>query len=340
MEKPGIIARKDMEDREEKLLSARAAKSGESAGRKEPEEQCPLRTIFQNDRDRIIHSKAFRRLKHKTQVFIAPAGDHYRTRLTHTLEVSQISRTVARALALNEDLTEAVSLAHDLGHTPFGHAGEKVLAKLSSKGFQHNEQSLRVVDFLERRKENKNGLNLSQEVRNGIMHHTGDKEPFTLEGQIVKLADRVAYINHDIDDSLRAGILSLADLPDECLEVLGETHSDRIDTMVKDMINFSWDKEQIGMSPEIDRVTSNLRDFLFDNVYINSVAKKEECKARRLLTELFKFYEENPTEMPEEYKKRAESGSKEQAIIDYIAGMTDRYAIKKGRELFIPTPWD
>ena len=340
MENSEVISREQLEKRENKMLSASAARSSESPGRQNSEEPCPLRTIFQNDRDRILHSKAFRRLKHKTQVFIAPAGDHYRTRLTHTLEVSQISRTVARSLGLNEDLTEAISLAHDLGHTPFGHAGENVLAELSTKGFQHNEHSLRVVDFLERRKQGENGLNLSWEVRDGILHHTGDEVPSTLEGQIVKLADRVAYINHDIDDSLRAGILTLADLPEECLEILGETHSERIDTMVKDMINYSSDKEKIGMSSKIDSVTGKLRKFLFENVYIDSEAKKEECKAQRLLTELFKFYEENPDEMPEEYRVRAKKDNKEQAIIDYIAGMTDRYAIKKGRELFIPTPWD
>lgn len=340
MKNSGIIDREELEKREVKLLSPKAASSKNSAGRKRGEELCPLRTIFQNDRDRILHSKAFRRLKHKTQVFIAPAGDHYRTRLTHTLEVSQISRTVARALALNEDLTEAISLAHDLGHTPFGHAGEKVLDRLSSDGFQHNEHSLRVVEFLEKRKPNERGLNLSREVRNGIAHHTGDKTPSTLEGQIVKLADRVAYINHDIDDSLRAGILKQSDLPQECLNRLGKTHSQRIDTMVKDMITHSKNRDKIGMSPEIDRATKKLRSFLFENVYIDSDAKKEECKAQRLLTELYKFYNKNPQEMPEEYKIRAEQKHKEQAIIDYIAGMTDRYAIKKGRELFIPNPWD
>jgi len=339
MRDDNIIGCRSLENREKEMLSPRAALSSESRGREKGEEQCSLRTIFQNDRDRILHSKAFRRLKHKTQVFIAPAGDHYRTRLTHTLEVSQISRTIARALGLNEDLTEAISLGHDLGHTPFGHAGEKVLDELSEQGFCHNEHSLRVVDHLEGDGEERVGLNLTHEVRDGILHHTGSELPVTLEGQIVRLADRVAYINHDIDDSLRAGILSRDELPDSCLKVLGETHSKRIDTMVRDIIEASSGENEIKMSVEIDELTAKLRGFLFENVYIGSQAKKEECKAQRLLRELFEFYHDSPREMPAEYHRRAKAGQKEQAVVDYIAGMTDRYAIKKGQEMFIPTPW-
>ncbi len=334
-----IIDRGHQEEREKDQLSPGASLSFESAGRKEPEEPCPLRTAFQNDRDRIIHSKAFRRLKHKTQVFIAPAGDHYRTRLTHTLEVSQISRTIARALALNEDLTEAIALGHDLGHTPFGHAGEQVLDRLTELGFSHNEHSLRVVDFLEDGSGDRNGLNLCKEVRNGIFHHTGECIPDTLEGQIVRLADRVAYINHDIDDSLRAGILTREQFPQKCLNNLGETHSQRIDTMVKDIISASASKNEIKMSEEVAESSNILREFLFENVYIDSAPKKEEGKAQRLLTELYEHYLNNPREMPEEFCALARSGKNEQAVIDYIAGMTDRYAIQRGQDLFIPTPW-
>ncbi len=331
--------RRELERREEKILSQRAALSSASRGRRVAEEPCDLRTMFQHDRDRIIHSKAFRRLKHKTQVFIAPAGDHYRTRLTHTLEVSQISRTIARALNLNEDLTEAVSLAHDLGHTPFGHAGEEVLNRLTSSGFHHSRQSLRVVDLLETRSDGTPGLNLSYEVRNGILHHTGSTLPETLEGQIVKIADRVAYINHDIDDSLRAGILTPEDLPADCLELLGHTSSRRIDTMVRDIISASQESEKIRMSADIKRATDSLREFLFENVYFDSLAKKEEDRAQRLLEKLYNYFFENTNEMPEEFSRRAKAGEQEQAVVDYIAGMTDRYAISRGQELLLPTPW-
>ncbi len=329
----------ELEAREEEFLSSVASLSKNSKGRQYQEQSCDIRTIFQHDRDRIIHSKAFRRLKHKTQVFIAPAGDHYRTRLTHTLEVSQISRTIARALKLNEDLTEAIALGHDLGHTPFGHAGEEVLNDLAARGFKHNEQSLRVVDFLEGSSSERPGLNLSFEVRDGIRNHTGKKKPQTLEGQIVKLADRVAYINHDIDDSLRAGILTQEDLPQSCLEHLGYTSSQRIDTMVRDIINFSSGKKEIAMSSKTSQVTNRLRDFLFANVYLDSLAKKEEEKAQRLIAKLFSYYIENPAEMPLEFKERAVSEDREQAVIDYIAGMTDRYAISQGQKLLLPTPW-
>ncbi|MGM0419909.1 MAG: deoxyguanosinetriphosphate triphosphohydrolase [Bacillota bacterium] len=311
--------------------------SSKSKGRKVPETRCDLRLIYQHDRDRIIHSKAFRRLKHKTQVFISPAGDHYRTRLTHTLEVSQISRTIARALRLNEDLTEAIALAHDLGHTPFGHAGEEVLDSLTETGFKHNIQSLRVVDNLEIRDKQTRGLNLSYEVRDGILNHTGEKTPLTLEGQIVKIADRIAYINHDIDDSLRAGIIKKSDLPDFCLAKLGESHSDRINVMVRNIINTSVNEDEIKMSAEVAEATELLRDYLFQNVYIGSKAKVEEKKAKKLLEHLFYYYKENPEKMPEEFYQEIYKENKEQAVVDYIAGMTDRYAISTGHTLFIPS---
>ncbi|MGM0413566.1 MAG: deoxyguanosinetriphosphate triphosphohydrolase [Bacillota bacterium] len=331
-----MFTRRDLEKIEVEKLSARAQFSSKSKGRRVDEELCEYRMIFQQDRDRIIHSKAFRRLKHKTQVFISPMGDHFRTRLTHTLEVSQISRTIARALGLNEDLTEAIALAHDLGHTPFGHAGEEVLNRLSKKGFQHNRQSLRVVDKLESRNGGQSGLDLSYEVRDGILNHTGEKLPETLEGQIVKIADRIAYINHDLDDAMRANIICLGDIPASCIEILGKRQSDRIDVMVKDIIVTSSESEIIEMSDEIDEVTNELRDFLFSNVYIGSKAKVEEEKAQKLLEKLYYYYFENPKSMPAEFYNRLIEEDKEQAVIDYIAGMTDRYAINQGRDLFIP----
>lgn len=320
------------EKNEEKLLSPYAVRSTESRGRIYEEPPCDIRTDFQRDRDRIIHSKAFRRLKHKTQVFIAPEGDHYRTRLTHTLEVAQIARTIARGLRLNEDLTEAIALGHDLGHTPFGHAGEEVLADLCSEGFAHNVHSLRVVNHLE-------NLNLTFEVRDGILTHTGKKMPQTCEGQIVRLADRIAYINHDIDDALRAGIIEKKDLPAKAISILGKTHSGRIDTMVRDIINSSWEESEIKRSGNVKNATGDLRQFLFDSVYIGSIAKKEEKKAQRLIIHLFEYYHSHPEEIPLEFKLREEDTELEQMIIDYIAGMSDRYAISRGRQLFIPSPW-
>jgi dGTPase len=326
-----MITRKDLEKREEDILSPHACLSKNSKGRMVEEEECEFRTVFQRDRDRIIHSKAFRRLKHKTQVFIVPEGDHYRTRLTHTLEVSQIARTIARALCLNEDLTEAIALGHDLGHTPFGHAGEAAVNEISTRGFKHNKQSLRVVDHLE-------NLNLSYEVRDGILNHTGEVKPITLEGQIVKIADRIAYINHDIDDALRAGVIEKAELPESAIEILGESHSRRIDTMVRDMINASWNKSEIQRSPEIARATDELRVFLFEQVYIGSEAKREEKKAIRVVKEIFNYYLQHPEEIPffheEENKQNIE-----QQVIDYVAGMTDRYAINRWKQLFMPFPW-
>ncbi|SFL26361.1 deoxyguanosinetriphosphate triphosphohydrolase [Halanaerobium salsuginis] len=327
----------DQMEWEKEKLSSRACLSSASKGRAKTESDCDIRTIFQHDRDRIIHSKAFRRLKHKTQVFIAPEGDHYRTRLTHTLEVAQIARTVARALQLNEDLVEAIALGHDLGHTPFGHAGEAALTEITGQEFHHNQQSLRVVDLLEKRSAGQRGLNLSQEVRDGILNHTGPNKPATLEGQIVRLADRVAYINHDIDDALRAGLITNSDLPEEAIQVLGETHSTRIDIMVRDLINSSYQTAEIRRSDKIKAATAQLRKFLFDNVYIGSAGKSEESKAKRLLKLLYELFLNNIELIPDEYLEFEKNY--QQAVIDYIAGMTDRYAINLGREYFLPTPW-
>ncbi|MFW6238602.1 MAG: deoxyguanosinetriphosphate triphosphohydrolase [Halanaerobiales bacterium] len=332
------MLRKERENFEEEYLSQAAQLSIDSEGRKQPEEECDIRTVYQRDRDRIIHSKAFRRLKHKTQVFISPEGDHYRTRLTHTLEVSQISRTIARALRLNEDLAEAAALGHDLGHTPFGHAGEEMLDKLCTDGFSHNRQSLRVVDCLENRTKKHGGLNLTQEVRDAILTHTGEQEPSTLEGQIVRIADRIAYINHDIDDALRAGIIKIEELPEKSLNIVGRNHSRRIDTMVRDIIETSRGKGEIRRSQAVKDATRELRQFLYRNVYIGSEAKKEEIKAQHLLKLLFEYYTSHPREIPEDFREGLEAGS-EQLVVDYIAGMSDRYAINKGMAVFIPRPW-
>jgi len=332
-----MFSRVEQLEWEKEKLSAAACLSSESKGRLKEEDSCDIRTIFQHDRDRIIHSKAFRRLKHKTQVFIAPEGDHYRTRLTHTLEVSQIARTIARALKLNEDLVEAIALGHDLGHTPFGHAGEAALTEITGEEFNHNLQSLKVVDLIEKRSNGSRGLNLSIEVRDGILNHTGADKPFTLEGQIVRIADRVAYINHDIDDALRAGIIKQGDLPADAISVLGNTHSERIDIMVRDLINSSWQQQQIKRSAEVKSATGKLRTFLFENVYIGSEGKSEEGKAKRLLKLLYEFFMKNIDYIPDEYLEFEKNHK--QAVIDYIAGMTDRYAINLGRKFFIPTPW-
>ncbi len=333
--------REEYELFEEKYLSAYATKSKHTKGRNKIEQQCEVRTVFQRDRDRILHSKAFRRLKHKTQVFLAPEGDHYRTRLTHTLEVSQISRTIARALRLNEDLTEAIALGHDLGHTPFGHNGEKTLDRLLDTGFKHNEQSLRVVDILEMRN-GKRGLNLTAEVRNGILNHTGNNKPFTMEGQIVKISDRIAYINHDIDDAIRAGIITLDQIPKEYIAVLGETHGARINNMILDIINNSKNKNEIMMSEEIKDKTDKLRTFLFDNIYFNPTAKSEDKKSKYILENLFKYYLKNIEKIPNLYIEDMDNKNfnKQELVKDYIAGMTDRYAIKLFKEIYLPSPWD
>jgi len=327
-----VDIRQHTEDMEEINLSPYAARSKRSVGRRSSEEPCQIRTAFQRDRDRILHSKAFRRLKHKTQVFISPEGDHYRTRLTHTLEVSQIARTVARALCLNEDLTEAISLGHDLGHTPFGHAGESALNEIMPGGFKHNQQSLRVVEDLE----GGTGLNLTWEVCDGILNHTGPARPSTLEGQVVKIADRVAYINHDIDDAIRGGIIQTQDLSSFCLDILGRERRDRINTMVMDLIITNWNKQQINMSSQVQRATDKLRLFLFDHVYIDSEAKEEEDKARHVLQHLFGYWVKNHRNLPIEHQARSRIVGEERVVCDYIAGMTDRYAIAQFKQLFIP----
>lgn len=320
---------------EKEQLSPYAAKSSDSKGRLHEEEQCPVRTAFQRDRDRIIHSKSFRRLKQKTQVFISPSGDHYRTRLTHTLEVAQIARTIAKALRLNEDLTEAVALGHDLGHTPFGHAGEEALNEILGEHgltFKHNEQSLRVVDILE-------PMNLTREVRDGILNHTSEQDPVTLEGCIVKIADRIAYINHDIDDAIRGGIIKQSDLPPDCLRVLGDRHNVRINTMVMDMIRSSWESPVIKVSPEVWEAMNNMRDFLFEHVYIGSDAKTEEFKAKKVLHSLFTYYLENPGLLPQDLLAREPDHQLARLASDYVAGMTDRYALQVYTENFLPKPW-
>lgn len=325
-----------LEELEEKNLSPYATLSRNSRGRERPEEKCDVRTDFQRDRDRIIYSKAFRRLKHKTQVFISPEGDHYRTRLTHTLEVSQIARTIARGLRLNEDLTEAIALGHDLGHTPFGHAGERVLDRMVSKGFKHNEQSVRVVSFLEK---DRKGLNLTWEVLDGIQCHTGNRLPTTLEGQIIRYADKIAYINHDIEDAIRGGILREEDIPKEAAAILGRSSSQRINNMIVNIIENSGDGQGIRMSREFQEATNLLRDFMFQKVYIGSAAKKEETKAERMLRELFIWLMEHPDYLPDDFRNSIHDVGLEQCVTDYVAGMTDRYAVRKFNEIFVPVSW-
>ncbi len=333
----GENIRERTEELERQTLSPRAYLVANSRGRIRPEEPCSIRTDYQRDRDRIIHCKSFRRLKHKTQVFLAPEGDHYRTRLTHTMEVAQISRTIARALRLNEDLTEAIALGHDLGHTPFGHIGENALSKYLPDGqeFHHNVQSLRVVEVLEY--EGK-GLNLTWEVRDGILSHTGEEMPSTLEGQIVRTADRIAYINHDIDDALRAGLIQPDDLPEAPILVLGKYPGQRIDALAHNMVENSLDSDTIRLSEEIAALMDELRDFLFDKVYIGSVAKTEEDKAINVLQSLAEHYLNHPTEMPEEYRPGNEKELPTK-VCDYVAGMTDRYALTKYGEFFLPRSW-
>ncbi len=329
------MIREDIERLEAENLSPNAALSSKSKGRLQAKEPCSIRTEFQRDRDKIIHCKSFRRLKHKTQVFISPEGDHYRDRLTHTLEVSQIARTISRALRLNEDLTEAIALGHDLGHTPFGHTGERLLNSISSKGFKHNIQSLRVVDLLEDGK----GLNLTWEVRDGIKNHNSTGKPGTLEGQVVLISDRIAYINHDIDDALRAKIITMDDLPRDCIELLGHSHKMRINTMVNDVISNSMGKSSIKMSTQIREATELLRSFMFERVYLDSKAKSEDEKAMHLLETLFKYYLNRLEKMPKEYLKNIDEHGSEQVVCDFIAGMTDRYAIRTFSDLFIPSAW-
>jgi dGTPase len=331
-----MTLREQIERSEHAILRAEAAFADRSLGREREEAPDGVRTCFMRDRDRIIHSKAFRRLKHKTQVFLSPEGDHYRTRLTHTLEVAQISRTVARALRLNEDLAEAIALGHDLGHTPFGHAGETVMQQCFSPEFTHYKQSLRVVEKLEN---NGAGLNLTWEVRDGIVNHTGDHLASTLEGVIVKFADRIAYINHDIDDACRAGIMSIEDIPIEIREVLGEKHGVRVNRMVSSVIEASADAGEIRMTPEVGEATTKLRKFLFDNVYYSPIAKAEEVKAMELLARLYEYFVRYPQKMPEVYRRNMATDPVERCVCDFISSMTDRYAIDLYKDLFVPSVW-
>ena len=317
-------------------LSRYAMLSQNTRGRETDIEKCQIRTDFIRDRDRILHCKSFRRLKHKTQVFLSPQGDHYRTRLTHTLEVSQIARTISRALRLNEDLTEAIALGHDLGHTPFGHSGEDVLDKLLPGGFEHNVQSLRVVEKLENDGE---GLNLTFEVRDGILNHKRDGTPCTLEGKVVSLADRIAYINHDIDDAIRAGVLHESDLPRPCVRVLGDSHGKRINTMILDVVHKSFDQPFVEMTDEVYEQFDALREFMFERVYRNPVAKGEEQRAKRVIEELFEYYLFHTEELAGEYRKYVPADGTERAVADYIAGMTDNYAIREYMRLFVPKSW-
>jgi len=331
-----MTGRERIEQAEAYLLSPYACKSRDSKGRIRPEEPCHIRTCFQRDIDRIVHCKAFRRLKHKTQVFLQPEGDHYRTRMTHTLEVTRIARTIARGLGLNEDLTEAAALGHDLGHTPFGHAGERALNAIVPGGFEHNVQSLRVVDKLEKQG---SGLNLTYEVRRGILCHTGPDRAETLEGQILWYADRIAYINHDLEDAMRGGILFPMDVPIELQEKLGYDKSQRIDTLVRDVIDSSQGKPELSQTPDLQDAMNELRDFLFQMVYRNPQAKGEEGKAAEMLHRMYECYVKNPDLLPSDFQDiRFEEGV-ERAVCDYIAGMTDSYAVEKYGELFIPKAW-
>ena len=330
-----MITREQYEQLEYERLSPFAAKAAETLGRDLPEEKCGVRSEYQRDRDRIIHSTALRRLMHKTQVFIAPENDHYRTRLTHTLEVAQISRTIARGLALNEDLTEAIAMGHDLGHTPFGHSGEHVPNKIHPGGFHHNVQSLRVVEVLEKSPSGK-PLNLTKEVRDGILNHTGPVKPMTLEGQVVKISDRVAYINHDIDDALRGGVLKFEDLPEEYLAVLGETHSARINTLVTDLMESSEGKSEIQMSPERLEAMNGLRSFMFKNVYRAPLRQSEMEQIDRIVTQLYEYFLEHPEEMNPEYFALIPQWGIREAVKDAIASMTDRQAIRTYEGIFMP----
>lgn len=331
-----MTIRERIENSEKMMLAPYAVLSCETKGRERYSEPCPNRTEFMRDRDRIVHCKTFRRLKHKTQVFLSPEGDHYRTRLTHTLEVSQISRTISRALMLNEDLTEAIALGHDLGHTPFGHAGERALNEVKENGFTHNAQSLRVVEKLEN---NGLGLNLTWEVRNGILCHSGDMEAATLCGKIVKFSDRIAYINHDIDDALRAGILKNDDIPKHLTDILGDRHNKRIDTLVGSVIEHSLGKPYVGMDESIEKAMLELREFMFENVYRNPVAKGEEGKGEGVIKSLFEYFVKNKDKLPRDYIEQSEHDTLHNVVADYVAGMTDRYAVARYEEIVVPKSW-
>ncbi|MCM1272479.1 MAG: deoxyguanosinetriphosphate triphosphohydrolase [Clostridium sp.] len=332
-----MALREYFEQREHEMFRPCAAFSDTSRGRDMEEEKCDIRTDYQRDRDRIIHSKSFRRMKHKTQVFLAPGGDHYRTRLTHTLEVAQIARTIARALRLNEDLTEAIALGHDLGHTPFGHAGERALSRCCQRPFHHNEQSVRVVERLEK---NGKGLNLTWEVRDGILNHKTSGKPATLEGDIVRISDKIAYVNHDIDDGIRAGILSEQSLPRECTDILGHSTRDRINSLIHAIVQSSLELDKIVMPNEYEQALKDLRTFMFADLYTNPVAKSEEGKAEHVVEMLFAEYSKDISRLPEEYVKYINDGEEQEVVIcDYIAGMTDNYAVETAKGLFIPRPW-
>ena len=330
--------REERHELERLMLSPSASFAERSKGRVRDEPQCEIRTCFQRDIDRITHSNSFRRLKHKTQVFLQPEGDHYRTRLTHTLEVARIGRTIARALRLNEDLTEAIALGHDLGHTPFGHAGERALNEILSGegGFRHNEQSLRVVDVIEK---DGDGLNLTHEVKNGILCHTGGAEPDTLEGKVIRIADRIAYVNHDVDDAIRAGILREADLPNTITDALGFKHSERINSLILDLIHESKKTGVISLSPGINDVFKGFYEFVYKNIYINMRAKSEETKVFGIISGLFRYYSDNPDKLPEDYACIAEREGLSRAVSDFVSGMTDKYSIYMYGELYIPEAW-
>ncbi|MEH2938686.1 deoxyguanosinetriphosphate triphosphohydrolase [Lawsonibacter sp. JLR.KK007] len=331
-----MTLREQLQEREEAVLAPLACRSSQSRGRARPEEECAVRTPFQRDTDRIVYSKAFRRLKHKTQVFLQPEGDHYRTRMTHTLEVSRIARAMARALFLNEDLTEAIALGHDLGHTPFGHAGERLLNEVMPGGFAHYEQSVRVVERLEKGGE---GLNLTWEVRNGILCHTKGTPAATLEGQIVRLADHIAYINHDIEDALRGGIIYPIDIPLEISSLLGFSHSARVNALVVDAVQASLGQGEIRQSQEVGEAMLALKSFMFEHVYTNPMAKGEEGKAQDMLRQLFEHFQKYPDGLPADFQTiRAEEGV-DRAVCDYIAGMTDPFAVEMFKEIFIPKGW-
>lgn len=330
--------RESLEEREQEFLSPYAAHSRESRGRERPEEECDIRTVYQRDRDRILHCKAFRRLKDKTQVFLAPHGDHYRNRLTHTLEVSQTARTVAKALRLNEDLVEAIALGHDLGHTPFGHAGERALDKLNPMGFAHYKQSVRVAQVLEKKGR---GLNLTWEVIDGILNHRTSGRPATLEGQVVRLCDKISYIHHDMDDAHRAGLISEDDIPITIRMLLGYTIRERLNTLIHNIVENSQGKDTIQMSEEVYQAMMDLRKIMFQNVYLNPKAKKKEAKAIDMLSKLYEYYMEHPQKMSKEYVNLIATGtSLNQAVCDYLSGMTDQYSMQKFQEIFIPKAWE
>lgn len=329
--------RENLERWEQEYLSPYASLSMNSKGRLREEEQCDIRPVFQRDRDRILHSKSFRRLKDKTQVFLTPEGDHYRTRLTHTLEVSQNARTIAKALQLNEDLVEAIALGHDLGHTPFGHSGERALNRVCSVGFEHSEQSVRTVDILEKGGQ---GLNLTFEVRDGIRNHQTKGMPCTLEGKIVRYSDKIAYIHHDMDDAIRGGILTEADVPKDITSVIGETTGERLDHFIHDLVTNSFGKNDIRLSDPVEKAMKALREFMFERVYQNPEAKSQEGKAELLVETLYDYYYNRISLLPRELLNLLDAGeSKDQVVCDYISSMTDRFAIAKYEELYIPRSW-